>query len=138
MQLGVSGALHEGLWLEYRGEDYFQAIDYEQIPFRCRKCHEHGHLIREFPLNRSVEELKGEQAEKKRDTFISPRARQRVYRKRPIKTGATQDNTSNAFEFLETETESEDQNKEQNTSEENKNSTEHATKAVEENIHNVA
>ena len=29
MELDVSGALHEGLWLEYRDEDYFQAIDYE-------------------------------------------------------------------------------------------------------------
>lgn len=28
-----------------------QTIDYEHIPFRCRKCHEHKHLFKEFPLN---------------------------------------------------------------------------------------
>jgi len=52
VEMDVSGALHEGLWLEYRDEDYFQAIDYEKISFHCRKCHEHGHLIRECPLNK--------------------------------------------------------------------------------------
>jgi len=49
VEMDVSGALHEGLWLEFRDEDYFQAIDYEQIPFRCRRCHEHGHLVRDCP-----------------------------------------------------------------------------------------
>jgi len=79
-----------------------------------------------------MEELKGEQAEKNRDTFIRPRARQRANRKRPIRTGAAQGNTSSAFEILEIETESEDQNKEQNTSEGNKNTIEHATKVVKD------
>jgi len=37
VKMDVSGALHEGLWLEYRDEVYFQAIDYKQIPFRCKK-----------------------------------------------------------------------------------------------------
>ena len=26
-------------------------MDYEHIPFRCRKCHEHGHLFRDYPTN---------------------------------------------------------------------------------------
>jgi len=68
-------ALHDGLWLEYRDEDYFQAIDYEQIPFRCRKCHEHGHLVRECPLNNKAEETKTEQAGKGKDNFIKPKIR---------------------------------------------------------------
>jgi len=28
-----------------------EAIDYEHIPFRCRKCHEHDHLFGDFPQN---------------------------------------------------------------------------------------
>ena len=28
-----------------------QLIDYEHVPFRCRKCHELGHLFRYCPLN---------------------------------------------------------------------------------------
>ena len=35
VEMDVSGPLHEGLWLDYRDETYFQTIDYEQIPFRC-------------------------------------------------------------------------------------------------------
>lgn len=31
--------------------EWIQTIDYEHIPFRCRKCHEHGHLFRDCPLN---------------------------------------------------------------------------------------
>lgn len=53
VELDVSRALHEGLWLEYRDEDYFQAIDYEKIPFHFRKCHDHGNLIRECPKQNS-------------------------------------------------------------------------------------
>lgn len=44
--------------MEYRDEVYFQAIDYEKIPFRCRKCHEHGHLIIKCPLNTTTEKPK--------------------------------------------------------------------------------
>jgi len=64
--MDVLGALHEGLWLEYRDEDYFQAIDYEKIPFRCRKCHEHGHVVKECPLDKTAEDPKVDRAEKKR------------------------------------------------------------------------
>lgn len=74
--MDVSGALHEGLWLEFRDEDYFQAIDYEQIPFRCRRCHEHGHFVRDFPLNRTGEEHKPEQSAKSKEAFTNPKERQ--------------------------------------------------------------
>jgi hypothetical protein len=50
--MDVLGALPEAISLEFRDEEWIQNIDYEQIPFRCRRCHEHGHLIREFPLNK--------------------------------------------------------------------------------------
>jgi len=32
VEMDVSGALHEGLWLEFRDEVFFQAIDYEKNP----------------------------------------------------------------------------------------------------------
>eukprot|EP00253_Pinus_taeda_P003838 PITA_03838 len=32
-----------------------QPLDYEHIPFRCRRCHEYGHLYRQCPLNKEEE-----------------------------------------------------------------------------------
>lgn len=31
--------------------EWIQLIDYEHVPFRCRKCHDLGHLFRDCPLN---------------------------------------------------------------------------------------
>lgn len=75
VEMDVSGALYEGLWLEYRDENYFQAIDYEQILFRCCKCHEHGHLIRECSMKKKEQEAQTEQANNGRDNFITPKSR---------------------------------------------------------------
>jgi len=33
--------------------EWIQPIDYEYVPFRCRKFHAHGHLFRNCPLNAS-------------------------------------------------------------------------------------
>jgi hypothetical protein len=49
--LNIAKPLPGSIALEYHDEDWSQTIDYEHIPFRCRKCHEHGHLFRDFPLN---------------------------------------------------------------------------------------
>lgn len=35
----------------YQDKEWVQTLDYEHIPFRCRWCHEHGHLFRDCPLN---------------------------------------------------------------------------------------
>jgi len=57
--MDLLGALPEEVILEVYDEEWVQAIDYEHIPFRCRKCHEHWHLFREFPLNKREDKLKG-------------------------------------------------------------------------------
>jgi len=75
VEMDVSGALHEGVWLDYRDEEYFQALDYEHIPFRCRKCHEHGHLIRDCPLNQKEAEEDKSQNNKAKNDFIKPKHR---------------------------------------------------------------
>jgi len=49
--MDLSGALREAIILEIYYEEWVQTVDYEHIPFRCRKCHEHGHLFRDFPTN---------------------------------------------------------------------------------------
>ena len=39
---------------------HVQKLDYEQLPFKCRKCHEYGHFARGFPSNEEVEKGKEE------------------------------------------------------------------------------
>jgi hypothetical protein len=49
--MNISKALPGIVTLEYQDEEWPQTIDYEHIPFRCQKFHEHGHLFRDCPLN---------------------------------------------------------------------------------------
>ena len=51
VEMDLSIALwNEGI-LEVFYEEWIQIVDYEHT-FRCRKCHEHGHLFRDFPLSK--------------------------------------------------------------------------------------
>ena len=39
---------------------YYQRLDYEQLPFKCRGCHEYGHFIRNCPKKPEIHHDKGE------------------------------------------------------------------------------
>lgn len=110
VEMDVIGALHEELWLEYRDEVYFQAIDYEQISFRCRKCHEHGHMFREFPMNKTMEKPK-DNTGKNKEAFTRPTSRQRANRKQQHNASTSIKSTGNTFKVLESETEAEEATK---------------------------
>ena len=47
--------------LSWEDEEWFQDIDYKQIPFRCRRCHENGHLYKECPENNPTNMKKGKE-----------------------------------------------------------------------------
>jgi hypothetical protein len=49
--MDISKALQGSITLEYQDEDWNQTMDYEQIPFRWRKCHDHGHIFPNCALN---------------------------------------------------------------------------------------
>ena len=49
--LDISKELLESIKLSWHDEEWLQPIDYEHIQFRCRRCHEYGHLFRQCPLN---------------------------------------------------------------------------------------
>ena len=51
LYLDISVTLPESICLRHIDSESIHPIDYEHIPFRCRKFHEHGHLFCEFPLN---------------------------------------------------------------------------------------
>lgn len=47
----LNEALPESVSLSQRDEEWIQPLDYEHVPFRCRRCHALGHLFRDCPLN---------------------------------------------------------------------------------------
>ena len=49
--MDLSRELPEAIRIPWEDKDGMQTLDYEQIPFGCRKCHEYGHLFRDYPMN---------------------------------------------------------------------------------------
>jgi hypothetical protein len=82
--MDISKFLPGSVTLEYQDEEWAQTIDYEHIPFHCRKCHEHGHLFRDFPLNAPA---KPEMEEKMKDGFTQVQIAKRKLRRNPTKEG---------------------------------------------------
>jgi hypothetical protein len=80
IEMDVSGALLEAIRLEFRDEEWIQSIDYEKIPFRCRIFHEHGHLFKDFPLNKK-QEAENTKIQQDEDGFIKLNHKNRANKK---------------------------------------------------------
>jgi len=52
VEMDLLGALPNEIIMEVFDKEWVQTVDYEHIPFRCRRCHEHGHLLRDRPLSK--------------------------------------------------------------------------------------
>lgn len=66
MYMNIEEPLPEYIELEYHDEIWQQPIDYEHIPFRCRRCHEYGNLFRKYPQNKEVEITRTQEEEQRR------------------------------------------------------------------------
>lgn len=64
--MNIAEPLPEYMELEYHDEIWQQPIDYEHIPFRCRRCHEYGHLYKQCPINKEEEIIRQQEAEKRK------------------------------------------------------------------------
>ena len=53
-------ALPDPVSLFHDDFEWIQHIDYEHVPFRCRRCHAHGHLFRDFPLKNAAKKKEAE------------------------------------------------------------------------------
>jgi hypothetical protein len=56
--MNVVGALPDAVTIAYQDNEWTQMVDYEHIPFRCRKFHAHGHLYHDFSMNAKQPEVK--------------------------------------------------------------------------------
>eukprot|EP00253_Pinus_taeda_P025024 PITA_25024 len=48
--MDLNQALLDAVNISYFDNKWLQIIDYEHVPFRCRRCHALGHLFRDCPL----------------------------------------------------------------------------------------
>ena len=50
VNLNIREGIGEENDLSWGGYNYIKKSDYENIPFRCRRCHQYGHLIKSCKL----------------------------------------------------------------------------------------
>jgi hypothetical protein len=99
IEMDVSGALPEAICLEFRDEEWIQNIDYEQIMFRCRRCHEHENIFRECPLNKKTEQAKTKQPQDEED-FLRPNYKGKENRRQSKPSTFGNPQSRNKFEGL--------------------------------------
>jgi hypothetical protein len=90
--------------LEYHDKDWSQTIDYEHIPFWCRKCHEHGHHFRDCPLN-MVQKEGNPESGKDKDDFVQLAGKKRQGGRKQPDQVSKDPSTSNKFSILQNQPE---------------------------------
>ena len=80
LYLDISKDLPNGIELSWDDEEWFQEIDYEQIPFECRCFHEHGNIYHDFPQNKKPRGNK-DQERQDEEGFIKVASKKRMTKK---------------------------------------------------------
>jgi len=72
VEVDLEAGLPEAIKLKVGTWHRYQKLDYEQLPFKCRLCHEHGHFQRDCPKAKPQEDEEGWQKVKKGKTASKP------------------------------------------------------------------
>jgi hypothetical protein len=76
VEVDLEVGLPEAIKLKVGDWQHFQKLDYEQLPFKCRGCHEYGHFQRNCPKSLNIEKAGDEgwqQARKGKSKTKGPR-----------------------------------------------------------------
>lgn len=97
-------ALPDSVSLSHYDHEWIQPLDYEHVPFRCRKYHAHGHLFKDCPLNAKTSAL-DPSSTPTQDGFAKVPSCKQVHKKpstgkKPQLDSASIPSTSNSFEIL--------------------------------------
>ena len=49
VEVYLEKVLPEAIKLYMDRWEHMQKVDYEYLPFKCKKCHEYGHFVKKFP-----------------------------------------------------------------------------------------
>ena len=60
VEFNLEVGLLEAVKLKVGDWHHFQKLDYEQLPFKCRNCHEHGHFQRNYPKAQPEDKEEGQ------------------------------------------------------------------------------
>jgi hypothetical protein len=52
VEVYLEKGLPESIQLTLDNWSYIQQVDYKQLPFKCKACHEYGHFTKNFPQNK--------------------------------------------------------------------------------------
>ena len=94
----IAKTLPESIILAHEDTEWTQPLEYEHIPFRCRKCHEHGHLYQDCPKNKTPIVLTIATDE---DGFKKVTKKRKQRRKNPSVSKFSNPSTRNIFGVLE-------------------------------------
>lgn len=102
--MSLDKALPNSVSLSHDDYEWIQPLDYEHVPFHCRKCHAHGHLFRDCPLNAKAN-VSDPSDLSTQDGFTKVPSRKWGHKKpasgkKPQQDIASIPSTSNSFEIL--------------------------------------
>ena len=60
VEVDLEAGLPEAINLTVGNSYHFQKLDYEQLPFKCRGCHEYGHFLHNFSQKHEAQQEKEE------------------------------------------------------------------------------
>ena len=97
--MDLSWALLESIRMIWEDEYWVQNLDYEQVHFRCHRCHKYGRLFQECTLN-NPKKNSGKESDPLDPGFTKVDSRKKGNRKKEHQDSFKKMNNSNPFEIL--------------------------------------